>query len=319
MFHVRTRRRANGDDIAGIRFPDDHCGWRQFRLSPCLRERPWRKTDFPPHIKSASPACRDAVHLAFASAAFGEIRGGAAPARGFSVSFLESALVRFDVRAGIPASDRHSLQLGVRSDHLPRAAAAAARWLDADRDGGTWRKSRRPGWRTLRHRCRGRPPRRDRRASGGAGAAGEGYRDRHYRACAGIRRLHNASTDRSPHQPPVSGSLGSRRGRAGQRPRRQPDRGDGRPDRRQPRGAARGHRAAAGSARGGRGVRDPRQPRILLRLPRMDGPLRLDGDARARERPRGSRAWWRQTGACRRHRPIGVPLRPTPLPTSPPH
>jgi hypothetical protein len=40
------------------------------------------------------------------------MRGGATPARGFAVSFLESALVRFDVRAGIRAPDRHSLQLG---------------------------------------------------------------------------------------------------------------------------------------------------------------------------------------------------------------
>jgi hypothetical protein len=78
-------------------------------------------------ILSAPPASRDAVHLAFASAGFGEMRDGAAPARGFPVSFLESGLVRFDVRAGIPASDRHSLQLGVRSDHLPRPATAAAR------------------------------------------------------------------------------------------------------------------------------------------------------------------------------------------------
>src|ERR1700730_11156142 len=135
-------------------------------LKPLSSRTTSEKPDFSPHIKSAPPACRDAVRLAFASAAFGEMRGGAAPACSVPVPFLEPALVGFGVRARIPASGHHPLQLGVRSDHLPSAAAAAARRLNADRDGGTWRQSKRPGWRTLRYRYRGRSPRRDRRASG---------------------------------------------------------------------------------------------------------------------------------------------------------
>jgi hypothetical protein len=58
--------------------------------------------------------------------------------------------------------------------------------------------------RTLRYRCRGRPPRRDRRASGCTGAAGEGYRDRHSGAGSGIRRVPIAPSDGSTRQPSFS-------------------------------------------------------------------------------------------------------------------
>jgi hypothetical protein len=46
VFHERSHRPANGDDIAGARFPNDRCGWWQFRLSPRLRERPRRRPIF---------------------------------------------------------------------------------------------------------------------------------------------------------------------------------------------------------------------------------------------------------------------------------
>jgi hypothetical protein len=49
------------------------------------------------------------------------------------------------------------------------------------------------------------------RASGSTGAAPEGYRDRHPRAGAAIRRLHVAPTDGSSYQPPFPRLVGSRR------------------------------------------------------------------------------------------------------------
>ncbi len=67
--------------------------------------------------------------------------------------------------------------------------------------------------------------------------------------------------------------------------------------------------SAARSARGGWCLCHPRQPRILLRLSRLDGALRRHGDARAGERSRGAQARWRPAGAGRRHRSVGTPHR----------
>src|ERR1700722_19944369 len=101
------------------------------------------KPDFPSHIRSAHPARRNAVRLAIASAAFGEMRRGPAPAHSLPVPSLEPALLGFSVRARISAPRRHSLRLGLPRDHLPPAAAAVARRRNVDRDAGPWRKSER--------------------------------------------------------------------------------------------------------------------------------------------------------------------------------
>src|ERR1700689_3116957 len=85
---------------------------------------PSENTDFPSHIRSALPARRNAVRLALASAAFSEMRGGHPPAGSLPVPSLEPALLGFGVCARISASGSYPLQLGVRGDHLPRAAAA---------------------------------------------------------------------------------------------------------------------------------------------------------------------------------------------------
>ena len=60
------------------------------RLSTCLRERPSEKADFPPHIRPALPARRDAVRLAFASAVFGEMRDSLTSVRSLLLLFVAS-------------------------------------------------------------------------------------------------------------------------------------------------------------------------------------------------------------------------------------
>src|ERR1700722_17485822 len=198
-----------------------HMSWALYCRSPAAKHLSFangasEKTDFPPHIRPALAARRNAVRLAFASAAFREMRGGLAPAGRLPVPSLEPALVGFSVRARISAPRGYPFQLGVWSDHLPRTATTRARRRNADRDGGPWRKSEPSGRRALRHRWGRRRPCRDRRASGNTGATAEGYRDRHPGTGAAIRRLQIAPIDRSSYQPAFPGLVGSRRRRARQ-------------------------------------------------------------------------------------------------------
>ncbi len=68
--------------------------------------------------------------------------------------------------------------------------------------------------------------------------------------------------------------------------------------------------AARRASRPGRRLRHSRQPRIFLRLPRLDGPSRRPRPADAAERPRGARPGRGRPGARRRHRRFGAQRRP---------
>src|SRR5882757_8431931 len=92
------------------------------------------RTDSPSHIRPDLSADPDPLHLAAATAALDQDRGGGAHVGRIAVSPLEQALVGLGILPRVSTSGGGPLQLGVRRDLLAGAAAAAARCRTAVRN-----------------------------------------------------------------------------------------------------------------------------------------------------------------------------------------